>query len=127
MMERRSRRISSSLLPENIGPQITSIQPRLPVTKSISGDAHASARTIFAHHVGVLDGFGVALDSNGGDRVVRSGGGEAAEPGAEAILIELQGLAADMKPRGLHAILEAADGHRIAGPVVNVHVQRVAL
>src|SRR5579859_2978136 len=27
---RRSRRISSSLLPLNIGPQITSIQPRLP-------------------------------------------------------------------------------------------------
>src|SRR6266478_4110471 len=35
MIARRERRISSSLLPENIGPQITSIQPRLPVTKSI--------------------------------------------------------------------------------------------
>src|SRR5258707_15119233 len=34
-MARRKRRMSSSLLPENIGPQITSIQPRLPVTKSI--------------------------------------------------------------------------------------------
>ena len=34
IMERRSRRISSSLLPENIGPQIASIQPRLPVTMS---------------------------------------------------------------------------------------------
>src|SRR5665213_940321 len=29
MMQRRSRRISSSLLPENIGPQIASIQPSL--------------------------------------------------------------------------------------------------
>jgi hypothetical protein len=34
-MARRSRRISSSLLPENIGPQIASIHPRLPATKSI--------------------------------------------------------------------------------------------
>src|SRR5712692_12046240 len=31
---RRSRRISSSLLPENIGPTITSIQPMLPLTMS---------------------------------------------------------------------------------------------
>src|ERR1041384_1323133 len=30
---RRSRRISSSLLPLNIGPQMTSIQPRLPLAK----------------------------------------------------------------------------------------------
>src|SRR6266542_1182080 len=35
IMDRRSRRISSSLLPENIGPQITSIHPTLPVTISI--------------------------------------------------------------------------------------------
>src|SRR5947208_783277 len=35
IMARRNRRISSSLLPENIGPQITSIQPRLPVKNSI--------------------------------------------------------------------------------------------
>jgi 2-polyprenyl-3-methyl-5-hydroxy-6-metoxy-1,4-benzoquinol methylase len=35
IMERRKRRINSSLLPENIGPQITSIQPRFPLTKSI--------------------------------------------------------------------------------------------
>src|ERR1041384_5735732 len=35
IMARRRRRISSSLLPENIGPQITSIQPTLPVTMSI--------------------------------------------------------------------------------------------
>src|SRR6267143_1926862 len=31
---RRSRRISSSLLPENIGPTTTSIQPILPLTMS---------------------------------------------------------------------------------------------
>src|SRR5580658_11124654 len=31
---RRRRRISSSLLPENIGPTITSIQPMLPFTMS---------------------------------------------------------------------------------------------
>src|SRR5260221_10857092 len=36
MVARRRRRISSSLLPENMGPQITSIQPRLPVTISMS-------------------------------------------------------------------------------------------
>src|SRR5580692_6297916 len=35
MVARRRRRISSSLLPENMGPQITSIQPRLPVKTSI--------------------------------------------------------------------------------------------
>src|SRR5437868_3086527 len=35
IIARRRRRISSSLLPENIGPQITSIQPTLPVTMSI--------------------------------------------------------------------------------------------
>src|SRR5436190_3141191 len=34
MVARRRRRINSSLLPENIGPQTTSIQPRLPVTIS---------------------------------------------------------------------------------------------
>src|SRR5258708_1808589 len=34
-MARRSRRINSSLFPENIGPQIASIHPRLPLTKSI--------------------------------------------------------------------------------------------
>src|SRR5580704_6162661 len=35
IMARRNRRISSSLLPENMGPQIASIHPRLPETKSI--------------------------------------------------------------------------------------------
>src|ERR1041385_2606095 len=36
IMARRRRRMSSSLLPENIGPQITSIHPMLPVTISIN-------------------------------------------------------------------------------------------
>src|SRR5229473_3246625 len=36
MVARRRRRINSSLLPENMGPQITSIQPRLPVKMSMS-------------------------------------------------------------------------------------------
>src|SRR5271170_2410831 len=44
MMERRSRRISSSLLPENMGPQIASIQPRLPVTISIHSQPHLIMR-----------------------------------------------------------------------------------
>src|SRR5690349_18885967 len=35
IMDRRKRRISSSLFPENIGPQITSIHPTFPVTISI--------------------------------------------------------------------------------------------
>lgn len=35
IMARRRRRISSSLLPENIGPQITSTHPTLPLTNSI--------------------------------------------------------------------------------------------
>jgi hypothetical protein len=34
-MARRKRRINSSLLPENMGPQMTSIQPTLPVMMSI--------------------------------------------------------------------------------------------
>ena len=36
IMARRSRRISSSLFPENIGPQITSIHPTLPVMMSMN-------------------------------------------------------------------------------------------
>src|SRR6188472_815450 len=35
ILARLSLRISSSLLPENIGPQMTSIQPALPATNSI--------------------------------------------------------------------------------------------
>ena len=35
IMARRRRRISSSLLPENMGPQMTSIQPTLPVMMSM--------------------------------------------------------------------------------------------
>src|SRR5271170_3223083 len=42
IMARRSRRISSSLLPENMGPQIASIHPRLPLTKSIENRFAAS-------------------------------------------------------------------------------------
>jgi hypothetical protein len=44
MTARRSRRISSTLLPENMGPQMTSIQPALPVTivrRNCSGRAGA--------------------------------------------------------------------------------------
>src|SRR5437867_7338177 len=36
IMARRRRRINSSLLPENMGPQTTSIHPTLPVRISIS-------------------------------------------------------------------------------------------
>ena len=35
IMARRRRRINSSLLPENMGPQMTSIHPTLPVMMSI--------------------------------------------------------------------------------------------
>jgi hypothetical protein len=35
MKARRSRRINSSLLPENMGPQITSIHPMFDLTMSI--------------------------------------------------------------------------------------------
>src|SRR3712207_5452602 len=42
-MARRSRRISSSLFPENIGPQITSIQPMLPIANSIGTSMLSSA------------------------------------------------------------------------------------
>src|SRR5689334_11054046 len=35
-MARRSRRISSSLLPENMGPQMTSIHPTFPVMMSMN-------------------------------------------------------------------------------------------
>ena len=35
IMARRRRRINSSLLPENMGPQITSIHPTLPLMMSI--------------------------------------------------------------------------------------------
>src|SRR5271169_6667625 len=44
ILARRRRRINSSLLPENMGPQMTSIQPTLPVIISIdpilTGNAH---------------------------------------------------------------------------------------
>src|SRR6185369_17288598 len=43
IMARRNRRISSSLLPENMGPQITSIHPMLPVMMSIE-------KVRMAHH-----------------------------------------------------------------------------
>src|SRR5216683_3103789 len=39
---RRSRRINSSLLPENIGPTIPSIQPMLPLTMSTLAAALAA-------------------------------------------------------------------------------------
>src|SRR5260370_41928863 len=53
---RRNRRISSSLLPENIGPTTTSIQPMLPLTMStvapsIFGSTSAGARWIVPLHL----------------------------------------------------------------------------
>src|SRR5713101_6616642 len=44
---RRSRRINSSLLPENIGPTITSIQPMLPLTMSTAAPASYSYANTF--------------------------------------------------------------------------------
>src|SRR5258705_11905009 len=43
MMARRRRRISSSLLPENIGPQMTSIHPTLPVMMSMNDSGYRIA------------------------------------------------------------------------------------
>src|SRR3977135_505999 len=62
---RRSRRISSSLLPENIGPTTTSIQPILPLTMStvapsIFGNASATA-TAAPLHSGTCGGGAVHL------------------------------------------------------------------
>src|ERR1035438_3397722 len=48
IMARRSRRINSSLLPENMGPQITSIHPILPLTNSMSLLLHATAALAMA-------------------------------------------------------------------------------
>src|ERR1017187_9420099 len=42
IMARRKRLISSSLLPENMGPQITSIHPTLPVMMSIGTVQHGT-------------------------------------------------------------------------------------
>ena len=44
IMARRRRLISSSLLPENMGPQITSIHPTLPVMMSIRTVQHGTKR-----------------------------------------------------------------------------------
>src|SRR4051812_37932089 len=44
MVARRRRRINSSLLPENMGPQTTSIQPIFPVMTSIFSRLQAEAR-----------------------------------------------------------------------------------
>src|SRR5579864_8936940 len=126
-MARRRRRISSSLLPENMGPQITSIQPRLPVTKSISGDAYTAAGTLFADHVGVLNWLRLTLDCDGGDWIVWGDSGQTADSGSEAILVDLDHFAAGMKPRGFHLSFQTADGDVIARPIVNVHVECVSL
>src|SRR5580698_7586193 len=50
MRARRRRRISSSLFPENMGPQTTSIQPMWPVTSSIEADRIALARAPDGRH-----------------------------------------------------------------------------
>src|ERR1700730_13781882 len=48
IMARRSRRINSSLFPENIGPQIASIHPKLPLTKSIKKTSSVAMRFCLA-------------------------------------------------------------------------------
>src|ERR1700676_2080514 len=87
---RRSRRISSSLLPENMGPQTTSIQTILPVIKSmINGEplyADAAAGTVFANHHGILKRLGIAFDGDGGHGAVRRGRRQAREARAELVL-----------------------------------------
>src|ERR1700676_524808 len=94
---RRSRRISSSLLPENMGPHTTSIQPILPVIKSmINGEplyADAAAGTVFANHHGILNRLGIAFDGDGGNRVVGRSLGQAREARAELVLREFHSLA----------------------------------
>src|SRR5947209_7971420 len=54
---RRSRRISSSLLPLNIGPQITSTQPRLPRIAFISSSPF-NPSNLFGRDVAVLCLYG---------------------------------------------------------------------
>src|ERR1041384_3351110 len=74
IMARRSRLISSSLLPENIGPQITSIHPILPVMMSIRIVKHVT--TAAPNPVARFSGDGVsqyAIDVSGcGQRTERA-------------------------------------------------------
>src|SRR5882762_6920339 len=103
-MARRSRLINSSLLPENMGPQTTSIQPILPVMKSITErsslfvrrallSADRASWTIFANHHGILNGLRVAFDGDCHHRVVGGGLWQACEADAEFVLRKLDGFA----------------------------------
>src|SRR5271166_2809610 len=130
ILARRRRRINSSLLPENIGPQITSIQPILPVIKSIlrsASDAHAPAWSVFANHHSILNRFGIAFNGDGGYRGVWRGGRKSGEAGSKLVLGEFHRLARSQQLRRPDLGLKAADSDVVSGPEVNVHEQGVAL
>src|SRR5229473_3761656 len=61
------------------------------------------ARTLAAHKIGVLQRLGLALDGDGGDRMIGRFAGQSGEAHAEAILLEFDLLATDKKARGFYA------------------------
>src|SRR5258706_10499970 len=88
---------------------------------------HRISRTFTTDEISVLQGLGLALDGDSGDRMIRCFVGEAGEAHSESILLEFDLLAAGEKPRGLHPRFQSRERDRFSGPKINVHVESVSL
>src|ERR1035441_676819 len=84
------------------------------------------AGALFAHEIGVLVGLAVALDGDRGHGIVGSFFGQAKKAHAEFLLLEFHRGAGGQEARRLYLVHQAAEGYGIAGPVVYVHIERVA-
>src|SRR5258708_8189963 len=93
----------------------------------LRASSNSIARAFAPHEIGILQRFGLAVDGDGGDRMIRRFVRQACEAHAEAVLLEFDLLTACKEAGGFHAGLYARERDRFSGPKINVPVESVAL